>query len=75
MWEQTLLSWGLLVIYGIIFWFIMSIKEPPTKDEPIVETEMITESDLWKSPIAWQVTLFMGLQSFVFYVVVSWLPK
>lgn len=74
-WELALLSWGLLIIVGIIFWFIMSIKEPPTIDEPIVETGMATESGLWKSPIAWQVTLFMGLQSFVFYVMVSWLPE
>src|SRR5699024_7715594 len=42
-WELALLSWGLLVIVGIIFWFIMSIKEPPTIDEPIVETEVATE--------------------------------
>src|SRR5690625_7227613 len=44
-WELALLSWGLLVIVGIIFWFIMSIKEPPTIDEPIVETEVATERD------------------------------
>ncbi|MGI5176591.1 MFS transporter [Dactylosporangium sp. CA-152071] len=29
----------------------------------------------WRSPIGWQVTLFMGLQSLVFYVMVAWLPS
>ncbi|WP_175127529.1 MFS transporter [Achromobacter piechaudii] len=29
---------------------------------------------LWRSPLAWQVTLYLGLNSFVFYVAVSWLP-
>ncbi|CAB5511724.1 2-nitroimidazole transporter [Achromobacter anxifer] len=29
---------------------------------------------LWRSPLAWQVTLFLGINSFVFYVGVSWLP-
>ena len=28
----------------------------------------------WKSAIAWQVTGFMGLQSVIFYVLVTWLP-
>ncbi|GAB3854074.1 MFS transporter [Dactylosporangium cerinum] len=28
----------------------------------------------WRSAIGWQVTLFMGLQSLVFYVMVAWLP-
>jgi len=30
---------------------------------------------LWRIPLAWQVTLFMGLQSFVFYVVIAWFPQ
>lgn len=29
---------------------------------------------LWHSPLAWQVTLYLGINSFVFYVAVSWLP-
>ncbi|WKK18840.1 MFS transporter [Achromobacter insolitus] len=29
---------------------------------------------LWRSALAWQVTLFLGINSFVFYVGVSWLP-
>ena len=29
---------------------------------------------LWRSPLAWQVTLYLGINSFVFYVAVSWLP-
>lgn len=30
---------------------------------------------LWRSPLAWQVTLFMGLQSAMAYVVFGWLPS
>lgn len=30
---------------------------------------------IWHSPLAWQVTLFLGLNSFVYYVAVSWLPS
>jgi len=29
---------------------------------------------LWRSALAWQVTLFLGINSFVFYVGVGWLP-
>ena len=29
---------------------------------------------LWRSALAWQVTLFLGINSFVFYAMVSWLP-
>ncbi len=30
---------------------------------------------LWRSPLAWQVTVFMGLQSAMAYVVFGWLPS
>ncbi|TLM82491.1 MFS transporter [Pseudarthrobacter sp. NamE5] len=29
----------------------------------------------WKSALGWQVTLFMGLQSLAFYVMLAWLPS
>lgn len=29
---------------------------------------------VWKSPLAWQVTLFVGLNAIPFYVAVGWLP-
>ncbi|MDQ4126617.1 MAG: MFS transporter [Actinomycetota bacterium] len=30
---------------------------------------------LWRSALAWQVTLFMGLQSLAYYVTLTWLPE
>ncbi len=30
---------------------------------------------VWRSWLAWQVTIFMGLQSFLFYIVVGWFPS
>jgi CP family cyanate transporter-like MFS transporter len=30
---------------------------------------------LWRSSLAWQVTIFMGLQSLVYYVTLTWLPE
>ncbi len=29
---------------------------------------------IWRYALAWQVTLFMGLNSFVYYVMIGWLP-
>jgi MFS transporter, CP family, cyanate transporter len=35
----------------------------------------IQKCRVWSSVIAWQVTLFLGLNSFVYYVTLSWLPS
>jgi CP family cyanate transporter-like MFS transporter len=40
---------------------------PPPEDSATVS--------VWRSPLAWCVTGFMGLQSLCFYVSVAWLPK
>ncbi|TFW26526.1 MFS transporter [Duganella callida] len=29
---------------------------------------------IWRSPLAWQVTAYLGIDSFLFYVGVSWMP-
>ncbi|MNO17828.1 putative transporter YycB [compost metagenome] len=33
-----------------------------------------TRFRIWRSPVAWLVTMFMGFQSILFYVSISWLP-
>ncbi|HEY4318951.1 MAG TPA: MFS transporter, partial [Herbaspirillum sp.] len=37
-------------------------------------TAMPHGAALWRSPLAWQVTMFLGLNSFVYYVAAAWLP-
>ncbi|HIF4730213.1 CynX/NimT family MFS transporter [Citrobacter amalonaticus] len=29
---------------------------------------------IWRSPLAWQVTLFLGINSLIYYVIIGWLP-
>src|SRR5699024_4038883 len=30
---------------------------------------------IWRSPLAWNITLFMGLQSLIFYTLITWMPE
>ncbi|MCT1904860.1 MFS transporter [Oceanobacillus sojae] len=75
-WELALLSWALLAVVGIVIWVVIVRQNPVPKEEQVqLSSKPFNDSSLWKSPLAWQVTLFMGLQSFIFYVMVSWLPE
>jgi CP family cyanate transporter-like MFS transporter len=42
--------------------------------EPVHHGHAIEHRRIWTSAIAWQVTLFLGLNSFVYYVAIGWLP-
>ncbi|MFD1067855.1 CynX/NimT family MFS transporter [Oceanobacillus locisalsi] len=75
-WELALLSWAVLTVVGIIVWIFVLRQDSNSKEEQVALSDRsYNDGNLWKSPLAWQVTLFMGLQSFIFYVIVSWLPE
>jgi MFS transporter, CP family, cyanate transporter len=40
-----------------------------------INESAINEVHLWRSPLAWQVTIYMGLQSMVLYCMYAWLPN
>ncbi|WP_342479010.1 MFS transporter [Paenibacillus sp. FSL H7-0350] len=73
-WQGALGVWGILSFISILFW--IPLLKTPTKPAIISNsTGNNHQVKIWRSPLAWQVTLFMGIQSAVFYVLVAWLPE
>lgn len=73
-WQGALSIWGILAILAILLWFPqMSRNRTNAKLIPAVHTT--NKVNLWRSKLAWQVTLFMGLQSMIFYILIAWLPE
>ncbi|MFJ8064498.1 CynX/NimT family MFS transporter [Psychrobacillus sp. NPDC096426] len=74
-WQGALGIWGVLSFISILFW----LPQMRHRHMKTVSTHQQTTNDsklnLWRSALAWQVTLFMGLQSMVFYVLIAWLPE
>lgn len=73
-WKNSLSFWFLLVILTLIIWtpqHKMKIKSQSINNNKQDEGNNIS---IWKSPTAWWVTLFMGMQSLIFYSLVAWLP-
>src|SRR5690625_2239356 len=73
-WKLSLLILVIPAFIGIVIWLVLVIKNEKEKNEQI---RFMTSNDnrIWKSPLAWQIALFMGLQSSLFYVTISWLPE
>ncbi len=72
-WQGSLGLWGLLTLTAFLFWLPHLFKRH-SKPKTIQATAVKKTKSMWRSPLAWQVTLFMGLQSFMFYTFVTWLP-
>lgn len=73
-WQLSLLIWIVPAIIGFIIWGFIT-KENKSKDEIEIGNIKSEGQSIWRSPLAWQIALFMGLQSTMFYVTISWLPE
>jgi CP family cyanate transporter-like MFS transporter len=65
-WRTAIGCWLVLIVLALVLW-------SPQLGERTVTTEQRAPMP-WRSPLAWAVTLYMGLQSLAFYAMVSWLP-
>lgn len=68
-WHGSLSIWAILTVVAIIVWLPQLRKQ----HKPLASQTKMAGS-LWGSSLAWKVTLFMGLQSLVFYIIIAWLP-
>lgn len=74
-WKHSLASWLILTVITIFIWspqFKEKVQEK-VKNDTALNNDNPTQP-VWKSPIAWWVTFFMGTQSLLFYTLVAWLP-
>ena len=74
-WQFSLFVWVTPAVAGLIFWLIIVMKNNKQSNDRTRYFEREKSSGIWKAPLAWQVALFMGFQSFIFYVTISWLPE
>lgn len=80
-WRGSLGCWAILSAIAAVIWFLAARsgkRQSETTDSGRAASAAVkpkAQSAIWRSPIAWQVTLFMASQSIMFYVGVSWLPE
>ena len=72
-WQNTLIIWGIPAVLAIVIWLYLAKSKVET--QAVFKRDISHDHKIWRSPLAWQIALFMGLQSFQFYVVISWLPE
>ena len=71
-WKHALASWFILTVITILIWLPQLRRDTPKAAAAQVSGNK--GSSVWSSGLAWGVTLFMGVQSLLFYSLVAWLP-
>ncbi len=67
-WRGALAFWAIPAVIAFFVWL------PRTRVRHVAEGARERVPLPWRSPLAWQVTIFMGLQSLIFFGLVAWLP-
>lgn len=72
-WKNTLGLWTIPAVIAALIW-LPQLRARGAKTASSIPSPS-SGTKLWKSFLAWQVTMFMGFQSFAFYVSIAWLPE
>ncbi|GAA2946402.1 MFS transporter [Streptomyces enissocaesilis] len=77
-WEASLAFWSLLAVVAAVAWLpqVLIARGRTGHEVRVVPagSGRTRPRSVWRSALAWQVTLFMGLQSLWTYVLIAWLP-
>jgi CP family cyanate transporter-like MFS transporter len=69
-WQGSIGMWGILALIAFVIW----LPQIRNRSIPFVESPSKGKIGLWKSRLAWNIAIFMGLQSLMFYSLAAWLP-
>ncbi|MBW0101999.1 MFS transporter [Pseudonocardia sp. KRD291] len=75
-WRLSLGIWAGLALVGLaVFWPRMRHRAAVAPPLPVAGSAGAAVRPIWRSALAWQVTVFMGLQSTVYYTLITFLPS
>ncbi|MFF0435110.1 CynX/NimT family MFS transporter [Streptomyces sp. NPDC004327] len=75
-WRASLGVWSLLAVVAALAWLpqVIVARGRTGHEVRAARAPAARPVNVWRSALAWQVTLFMGLQSLWTYVLIAWMP-
>ncbi|HZZ45455.1 MAG TPA: MFS transporter [Pseudonocardia sp.] len=69
-WREALGSWGIPAVVAAVVWLPRLRTRSRVPSGPVAHRASV----VWKDKLAWNVALFYGFQSVIYYTTTSWLP-
>ncbi|HDX8825255.1 MFS transporter [Klebsiella michiganensis] len=73
-WRLSTGIWVITALLGLVVWFRVcagATQESVT----VVQAQTPVKRSVWRSSVAWQVSMFMALHTMVFYTLIDWYPS
>src|SRR5690606_7149086 len=72
--RMALLSWLVLPMAAFVLFMVLRRRMPQAEAGSLHRLAAGAAGSLLRDRLAWQVTVFLGMQSLLFYSVSTWLP-
>ncbi|AZU60627.1 CynX/NimT family MFS transporter [Neobacillus mesonae] len=72
-WKGAQVVWAIPAAIAVLVWFYLQKFNQQNHNE--IKKVYISAKSIWGSVLSWQIAIFMGFQSLLFYVTISWLPE
>jgi CP family cyanate transporter-like MFS transporter len=69
-WKLSLAIWAVLALVALICWWPHARGSQTQASDRAV----VPRTSVWRSSVAWQVSMFMALQTMTFYTLIDWYP-
>ncbi|MFD5438050.1 CynX/NimT family MFS transporter [Kitasatospora sp. NPDC127067] len=75
-WRASLGAWSLLALIAAVAWLPQVLRSRQERRGAVAAAAAPAKpiEGIWKSPLAWQISLFMGISSLLVYTLVAWMP-
>ena len=70
-WRGALMVLMVFPLLALIIWLPQCRQ---TANASLSNSRALHSRAIWRSSLAWQVTLFLGINSLIYYVIIGWLP-
>nr|WP_244951962.1 MFS transporter [Psychrobacter okhotskensis] len=75
-WQWSLGGWSLLGLFALAIWVFLRFSLGSSNHQAaVLPPSGSSKISMWRTSFAWQIAVFMGLQSLLFYTVASFLPS
>jgi len=71
-WHGALLTLMIFPLLALLLWLPRLRHGAPAA---LSATGALHSRGIWRSALAWQVTLYLGINSLIYYIVIGWLPS
>ena len=75
-WQWAMGGWSIFGVFALTLWIFLRIRLGSSNQQPVSKSEANSAKvSIWRSAFGWQIAIFMGIQSLLFYTVASFLPS